>query len=885
MQHTPADIRQQTASSLTDRSATVRQPRWGLLVLAVQMVTVLLTTGSYAQTNLAPNADLATTATGSSSCLYTWENDGPCAPEYFVQQYPDEAFAATLVTIGDPSDNVFAVHVLDDEPASFVGDPRVSFKYPLTTIQAGEVYDFSVAVHTAALRFDTRLKAVPKGASGAIPGASVVVEGPRQTAPWQRVGLQVEVPVDATSIDFVIEVRGSLGQCGVIEDGVDTPCGSAYFDDLSIIQVDNLAPNASFDTWTQGNPPCLYNWENDGPCAQEYLVQQYPDEAFVATLTSLDNDSVYAVEALVDDCLTCPSTPRTNLKYTLTGIEPGEIYAFSTSVHTEALHFGTSLRATPRGVAGAITEAKVIQPGPTGTSPWQRVGLEIRVPEEATSIDFSIYVSDSPGDCVTASCGFAYFDDLSITRVRQHAFTNACPEGWYVDASDGGHPCKQLEVDLAQLAAHGVDSELETLHTGSSGSSLDPTRIFGGSDVHVGFKPNAFAAAFALAGLRDDHFELTACTEVALQDLLDQVELNGGGTVTLPACEIAIGGTLQLPSRVIFQGAGIGRTILHPADPWSNNRLFDLLHIEHVIVRDLTVDGLHRIGTNDSTFGFRSLEVDNVLIERVEVKDFRLNAFLWERSLNFTVRHSAAYGNSGHAYATFDCDTDLAVTVDGCLGDVDSSYLADFGRLPTWYWVANHAVYSNHVTDNVKSGVNSHGILAEIAGNRIINNSQGSKFSHLRYFWVHDNLYQDAKKKGLRVQAVTSYFRQPRHLLLYRNRFIGNGSSYQGWIENDPPLNFINLTFLGGAALGRANYLIHNYYEDNLGRITGFPVDPLCEGLGSDYDEVSQYPVYVPPLPTTAEGWQHRVGFVDPPLPDDHAFCELANVNDVFFLP
>ncbi len=840
-------------------------------IAAIIFIGLLAAGCCFAQTNLAPNPGFDMTAEGNPPCRYTWENDGPCAPEYYVQQYPDAAFTAGLETLN--GDNVFAVGVLRDDLAPSSGNPKVNFKYVLSGVAPGEVYAFSTAVRTDALHFETSLRATPKGAGGGIFEAQVIEYGPRLTAPWQRVGLQIEVPEGATAIDFLIYVSGTLGVC----DG--EPCGKAYFDDIEITRVENLAPNASLDVIAKGNPPCLYTWENDGPCAPEYLVQQQPDKAFRAEIEDRAGNNVFAVEVYRDDLAPTSGNPRAHLKYTLTDVVPGEVYAFSTSVETDGLKFETSLRATPKGAGGAIAGAQVTADGPDQTTPWQRIRLEVPVPEGATSIDFAIYVSGALSSCAGGPCGTAYFDDFSLTRVLDHPFSNVCPEGQYLDWAWTENDCRDLEVDLTQLETRGVGQSLEEIHRTSTGlSTFDPTRIFGGTDTRLGFKPAAFGAAFAAGDFRDDRFDVIGCTEEALQDALTAVEANGGGTVNLPACEIAIDGQIEVPGNTMIQGAGIGRTILLPNEPWNGNRIFNLSEVQHVIIRDLTVDALHIPGTNPSTRGFLTRETDNLLIERVEARRATLNPFDWEVSSNFTLRYSVAADSFTHGFATSDCNPPSSETwsVDQCIDAMEAKYGDD---LPLdWYWIASHAIYSNLVADNVKSGVNSHGVLAEIAGNRIVGNFQGSKFSRSRYFWVHHNRYESNEEDLIRLQHVFE-FRPPKHVLIYRNRFLANGWGYEDWSPGDPTPNLVTFTFSAPPLYGPALYLIDNDFEGNFGRIQGLAEDPLCAGT----DEVLEFPPFVPGMEfDDIHDWHIRYNFAPDLLPATDPICELSNVNTIF---
>ncbi|MEM7357420.1 MAG: hypothetical protein AAF657_41790, partial [Acidobacteriota bacterium] len=416
-------------------------------------------------------------------------------------------------------------------------------------------------------------------------------------------------------------------------------------------------------------------------------------------------------------------------------------------------------------------------------------------------------------------------------------------------------------------------------HRTSAGElSFDPARIFTATDTHLGFKPNAFAAAFAAGGLRDDRFEVAGCTEADLLAALDLAEINGGGTVTLPACEIEVADPIGLPSSTVVQGAGIGRTVLVAQDPATAKDIFRIQGARDIVVRDLSLDGAllppPELEGGDS--GFEMVDVDNVLIERVEVNDLKKTAFSWISSSNFTVRYSAAGGNQTHGFATSDCSFGVHPTLEACLG-LDPG---GGGEIPDWFWVAGHAVYSNLIAGNVKSGVNSHGLLAEITGNRILGNRQGSKLSQARYFWVHDNLYQGNREDLIRVQTASTVFRQPRHLLIYDNLFEGNGEDYQEWEDGWPTPNLITFTYPGQPVdYGRAMYLIDNDFDVNWGRLAGLFADPLCTGS----DEATLFPPWQPGTTfSTIDQWHIRYNFDPQLLPETDPICELTDVHTIF---
>ncbi len=80
-------------------------------------------------------------------------------------------------------------------------------------------------------------------------------------------------------------------------------------------------------------------------------------------------------------------------------------------------------------------------------------------------------------------------------------------------------------------------------------------------------------------------YTLQNCTEEELKTTIDNLPQEGG-KIIMPECTITTKNGIVLPSNVILEGAGIGKTIL-------SNTLDSAvsLHGENIIVRNFTVEG------------------------------------------------------------------------------------------------------------------------------------------------------------------------------------------------------------------------------------------------------------------------------------------------------
>jgi hypothetical protein len=110
-------------------------------------------------------------------------------------------------------------------------------------------------------------------------------------------------------------------------------------------------------------------------------------------------------------------------------------------------------------------------------------------------------------------------------------------------------------------------------------------------------------------------FKLKSCTQEALLALLEEVPASGG-RVVLPACTIEMDDVIVLHDNMIFEGAGMDKTLIR-----ARNSNHDMLSLQgkNIIVRGIGFDGTSNalggiVGTNNR---------GNILIERVAIRDLR----------------------------------------------------------------------------------------------------------------------------------------------------------------------------------------------------------------------------------------------------------------------
>ncbi len=133
---------------------------------------------------------------------------------------------------------------------------------------------------------------------------------------------------------------------------------------------------------------------------------------------------------------------------------------------------------------------------------------------------------------------------------------------------------------------------------------------------------------------------LETCTQEALLSLLERVPA-GGARVQLPACRIEMEEVIALYDNMVFEGAGIDRTLI------VNRSGADVMSLrgKNIVVRNLTLDGEGKalggiVGTNNR---------GNILIEKVAIRNLKGSGVYLETAkpqadAKITVRLSRIYG-------------------------------------------------------------------------------------------------------------------------------------------------------------------------------------------------------------------------------------------------
>lgn len=218
---------------------------------------------------------------------------------------------------------------------------------------------------------------------------------------------------------------------------------------------------------------------------------------------------------------------------------------------------------------------------------------------------------------------------------------------------------------------------------------------------------------------KNNSYELSQCTQEAFEKVLNSIPREGG-KIKLPACTIEIDGGVDIPSNIIIEGAGIGKTII------KNHGVSCVLRLtgENNIIRHLTVDGSGSSLNGIDGWQFKG----NALIEHIQTKHFRRNqgsgiAFLTKepiKNARITIRYNEAF--------------------DGLHGiDVKVQRLA------------NALIYSNESYNNENYGIDiSTNKNIEVAGNYLHHNKvAGAKSPQADQIIYHNNTVNYNLKAGL----------------------------------------------------------------------------------------------------------------------------------------
>lgn len=365
---------------------------------------------------------------------------------------------------------------------------------------------------------------------------------------------------------------------------------------------------------------------------------------------------------------------------------------------------------------------------------------------------------------------------VGMTPAQGQNAANACAEGQFIDLSMEEPACRPL---------------------------LRPDLGFDRAD----FEAFASQAVYVL--------DASDCARGPIQALLDDAEDAGGGIVDVSACDsVQVDRALRIRSGVTLQGRGMGRTVLHApgdriraTDDDSIGTLVDIRRSQHVVLRDLTVDG------DSVTFlGVSALFSDNVLIERVELAAAINNGIDLTHTSRFTVRYSRAHGTvTFNGFSSKDCFPSFEeFSVQECIVRRTQWAGGDFGFGPMFS--RDFSVYSNQAWGNRDHCLALHARHGEVAGNYCEADRTGFKFPDAQSIYVHHNRIQDARHWGIHAYAPTKGIR-PDSQFVFQNLI-----ERSGWYA-------IRLS-------GIQAFVLHNRYAGNATCIEGCP--PGVPGPGVD---------------------------------------------------
>ncbi len=252
-------------------------------------------------------------------------------------------------------------------------------------------------------------------------------------------------------------------------------------------------------------------------------------------------------------------------------------------------------------------------------------------------------------------------------------------------------------------------------------------------------------------------YQVPACTQKALQDTIDAVPA-AGGKVVMPACTINTINGIKIPSNVILEGAGMGKTIIANTVP-SLTTLGSAVNLrgQNIIIRNFTVNG--NVNTLNGVDG--SSGQGNYLIEFIETKNIRPT-----QGAGIQVHPSVTLANSR-----------LTIRYNKTSGGLHGIGVKVRAS-------ANALIYSNDVYENSNYGIDmSYSDNIEVAGNYMHHNATaGAKSPASNNIIYHNNdiNYNGSDTVGVGLVYMGS---NPTASIIVKNNNISNnrGPIFAGW--------------------------------------------------------------------------------------------------------
>lgn len=311
--------------------------------------------------------------------------------------------------------------------------------------------------------------------------------------------------------------------------------------------------------------------------------------------------------------------------------------------------------------------------------------------------------------------------------------TSAPPTPTPQNGNTSGNPCADDEfLDLTSNACRKLDRPELGFDFGRFYGWLDQNRV-----VNAECNEQSFEAALAQAA--------------------------GGGIVRLPACTMEVG-RVDVPSQVVIEGAGVGKTILkgRGCENAAPRRVLLIQNQSDVVVRDLSLDSVNR-----NCVMLESDHSTNILFERLAIYDSTEVGIRFNNGTRkITIRYADIYNNGQyHAIGSKDCAS--GATLVDC---------------PESVWTSSYSIHSNRLHEHGDHGLNVHGINGEVAGNLSYNNHHSGKFFDAECVWVHHNEFRNSEAWNIFIAPTLNIEERASHdIYFYKNQYLDTPAGEFSW--------------------------------------------------------------------------------------------------------
>ncbi len=246
-------------------------------------------------------------------------------------------------------------------------------------------------------------------------------------------------------------------------------------------------------------------------------------------------------------------------------------------------------------------------------------------------------------------------------------------------------------------------------------------------------------------------YNVTECSEDAIRQVLSAIPQEGG-RVILPECTIVTNETIGLYDNVIFEGAGIGKTVISH----SNHDIISLRG-KNIIVKGMTLEGNNRaLGGVVGTYNGGNILVENVEIKNLKGSGIYLVTEHEQKNAKITLRQNS-----------------ISHTLHGIVIKTRAS--------------AKMLIYSNNLFQNREYGIDiSTSSDIEVSGNYLHDNYYAGAKSPLgnEIYYYYNDINYNGKADDPEERAGIVYMGSlpsARIYLEYNDLSNNGGTAFAGW--------------------------------------------------------------------------------------------------------